>query len=184
MVKFKKVIAIALACALTVGTAMTATAADTSAQKPAAPTAVTSSTSVKATSGAYVKTNANGTATLTKAYNKTQAVVGTATVGGVKYSVNAIAANAFKNTKKVKSVYINTSNKKITIKKNAFAKSKVTKVKFRGFKSASNVSIQKGAFKSSKVKTILVSKTMSKSQFNKLKKALRKAGYKGSVRRG
>lgn len=183
MKRFKKAIAIALACALTVGTAMTATAADpSSSQKPAAPKPVTAS--YVPVAGGVVATSASGTATLVKSTNKSSVSIGTVTVKGVKYTFNYIKANAFKATKKVKTVSINTGNRKVTIAKNAFAKSKVSKLKLRGFKKASNVSFKKGAFKSSKIKKVYVSKAMSKKEFNKIKKALRKAGFKGTVKRG
>ena len=93
-----------------------------------------------------------------------------------------INANAFKGSK-VKTVKIN--GKKVKIKKNAFkgTKQKTVKIYVKKAKKATDVSVAKGAFNglSSKSKIYVSKKNMSKKEYNKLVKKLRKAGFKGKV---
>ena len=97
-----------------------------------------------------------------------------------------IAKAAFKGSK-VKTIRLMNA-KKTVIKKNAFKGTKATKVKITisGKKrKASAFSFSKGAFNGlSKKSSIVVSKsTMTKKEFNKLKKKLQKAGFKGKITR-
>lgn len=131
-----------------------------------------------------VDTKKNGTATIStvKKTNKTTVTISaTVTVNGVKYKVTTIGANAFKNCAKVKTV--NLPSSVTTISKNAFAGAKNLKtIKITSKKA---VTVKKGAFKglNTKKMTVKVSKKMSKKQFNKMKKNLKKAGFKGKVKR-
>lgn len=88
-------------------------------------------------------------------------------------------AKAFKGSK-VKTLKLN--NAKTTINKNAFngTKAKNVKIYVNG-----KLTAKKGAFKglNSKAKIIVSKKAYSKKAFNKLKKALKKAGFKGKITR-
>ena len=88
-------------------------------------------------------------------------------------------AYAFKKSK-VKTLKLN--NAKTTINKNAFngTKAKNVKIYVNG-----KLTAKKGAFKglNSKAKIIVSKKAYSKKAFNKLKKALKKAGFKGKITR-
>lgn len=97
-----------------------------------------------------------------------------------------IAKYAFKGSK-VHTIGLE-GQKKVTIKKNAFlgTKVKTVTIKVRGSRrKASFFKFEKGAFNglSSKSKVIVSKKTMTKAEFNKLKKALKKAGFKGTITR-
>ena len=96
-----------------------------------------------------------------------------------KADVVTIKANAFKGSK-VKTLKLN--NKKTVINKNAFNK---TKAKSPKIYVNGKVSAKKGAFKglSKKAKIIVSKKAYSKKAFKKLKKALKKAGFKGTISR-
>lgn len=142
---------------------------------------------VKAKDGSKVDTNKNGTATIkavkAKKNAKSVSVPSKVVVDGVSYKVTKVAANAFKSVKKtVKSITIPTTVK--TIEKNAFkGLTKLNKITMKVTK-ANAVSIKKGAFSGVKAKklTIVVSKKMSKKEVTKLKKALKSAGYKKTVK--
>ena len=105
----------------------------------------------------------------------------------------AALEKVYKKSVKSKTVYSTFSHdgatcKITTIKKNAFKGTKATKVKITisGKKrKASAFSFSKGAFNGlSKKSSIVVSKsTMTKKEFNKLKKKLQKAGFKGKITR-
>ena len=99
----------------------------------------------------------------------------------VKSSANVVTikANAFKGSK-VKTLKLN--SKKTIINKNAFNK---TKAKSPKIYVNGKVSAKKGAFKglSKKAKIIVSKKAYSKKAFKKLKKALKKAGFKGTISR-
>ena len=115
--------------------------------------------------GEYRGYTANKKATLVTVTKSKRAKIKTKSVGvsfkkdGVKYTVNKIAKNAFKGCKKLK---------KIT------------------YKGKVALTVQKGAFSGLKTKkiTFKVTKKMSKANFKKLKKNLKKAGFKGKIKRG
>ena len=91
-----------------------------------------------------------------------------------------IKANAFKKSK-VKTLKLN--SKKTIINKNAFNKTKTKNVKIYV---NGKLTVKKGAFKglNSKAKIIVSKKAYkSKKAFNKLKKALKNAGFKGKISR-
>ncbi|MBQ9322228.1 MAG: leucine-rich repeat protein, partial [Eubacterium sp.] len=151
-------------------------AAATSTKAPAVGTAVTVSDQTVTVTG-------QSTVTFTKAANKkTVAVPETMIINGKKYTVTAIAAKAFTG-KKIKTVTIGRSI--TTISKNAFAKSKVTKLIIKT-KNLSKKSV-KGALKGSKVKTIQVkvgSKKVNKTFVKAYKKIFTKknAGKKVTLK--
>lgn len=120
----------------------------------------------------------NGTVTVSKLLKKTVKTVtipATVTIDGYTFKVTAVANNVFKNASRLKSVVIGANVK--SIGKSSFYKcKKLTTITFKGIKAPG---VGKNAFKSGKSKvTVKVPKKMKKSQLNKLKKALKKAGVK------
>lgn len=120
----------------------------------------------------------NGTVTVSKLLKKTVKTVtipATVTIDGYTFKVTAVANNVFKNASKLKSVVIGANVK--SIGKSSFYKcKKLATITFKGIKAPG---VGKNAFKSGKSKvTVKVPKKMKKSQLNKLKKALKKAGVK------
>ena len=86
---------------------------------------------------------------------------------------------------KVKNLY---ASSKLRIRKNAFKGTKVKNLYFRingKKKAAKNYTFEKGAFNglSKKARIVVSKKTMTKKQFNLLKKKLQKAGFKGKIKR-
>ena len=120
----------------------------------------------------------NGTVTVSKLLKKTVKTVtipATVTIDGYTFKVTAVANNVFKNASRLKSVVIGANVK--SIGKSSFYKcKKLATITFKGIKASG---VGKNAFKSGKSKvTVKVPKKMKKSQLNKLKKALKKAGVK------
>ena len=120
----------------------------------------------------------NGTVTVIKLLKKTVNTVtipATVTIDGYTFKVTAVANNVFKNASRLKSVVIGANVK--SIGKSSFYKcKKLATITFKGIKAPG---VGKNAFKSGKSKvTVKVPKKMKKSQLNKLKKALKKAGVK------
>lgn len=120
----------------------------------------------------------NGTVTVSKLLKKTVKTVtipATVTIDGYTFKVTAVANNVFKNASRLKSVVIGANVK--SIGKSSFYKcKKLAMITFKGIKAPG---VGKNAFKSGKSKvTVKVPKKMKKSQLNKLKKALKKAGVK------
>ncbi len=91
-----------------------------------------------------------------------------------------LKANALKGSK-VKKLKI--TSKKVTFEKGAFTGTKVTnpEIALKQIKKASDVTFKKGCFSGLKNATIVVSTSMSTSEFNKLKKNLEKAGFTGKL---
>ena len=93
-----------------------------------------------------------------------------------------IATKAF-NGAAVSSVTVNTPS--IRIQKNAFkgTKKKNPTIKINGPKTAADVKVVKGSFKglNKKAKIVVNKQTMTKKQFNKLKKKLKNKGFKGKI---
>lgn len=184
MVKaMKKVLACALAAVLTLGVAVDASAATSS---PVASVEPVTKEDVKATNGTKVDIKSNGTATLNSlsssvSKKKSVTISSTVTVNGVKYKVTTVDAGAFAKAKKATKITLPATITKIN--KNAFKGAK--KVKTIVLKSSKAITVKKGAFAGVNTKkiTIKVSKKMSKKQLAKLKKALKKAGFKGKVKR-
>lgn len=120
----------------------------------------------------------NGTVTVSKLLKKTVKTVtipATVTIDGYTFKVTAVANNVFKNASRLKSIVIGANVK--SIGKSSFYKcKKLATITFKGIKAPG---VGKNAFKSGKSKvTVKVPKKMKKSQLNKLKKALKKAGVK------
>ena len=176
MVKaMKKVLVCAMAAALTLGSAASASAV----QSPTNSVTPVTKSNVKASNGTTVNVNKNGTAAV-KAVKATKSksvtVSATVKVNGVTYKVTTVNAKAFAKATKVT---LPASIK--TINKSAFTGAK--KVKTIVLKGKKSITVKKGAFKGVNTKkvTIKVNKKMSKKEFKKLQKALKKAGFKGKV---
>jgi hypothetical protein len=89
---------------------------------------------------------------------KTKRVPKNPKLNGYKFTVTAVAKNAFAKMKKLKTIKF-FSTKALKVAKGAFGKLNTKKM------------------------TIKVTKKMSKSEFKKFKKNLRKAGFKGTIKR-
>ena len=173
----KKVLVGITAATMMFGSVCTAYAATDSATVAPAPE---KQTNVKADNGAKVSTAANGTATvkaLPKTTKKSVTVASKVVVDGVSYKVTAIGAKAFANATKATTVTLPASIKTI----GAFTGAK--SVKTIVIKSAS-VKVDKTAFKGvdTKKMTIKVS-GMSAKQLKAFKAQLKKAGFKGTVKK-
>ena len=132
--------------------------------------------------GNNVDTKADGTAEVNNVtVSKNIATVpATVTVDGVTYTVTVIKAKAFaKTAKKAKQIVIPATVKRVN-KMGFTGAKKVKKIIVKGTKS---FTVKKGAFKglnSAKI-TVKVNKKMKAKEFKKLKKNLKKAGFKGKV---
>ena len=132
---------------------------------------------VTTTEGNNVDTKADGTAEINDVtVNKNIATV----PGRVTYTVTVIKAKAFaKTAKKAKKIVIPATIKRVN-KMGFTGAKKVKKIIVKGTKS---FTVKKGAFKglnSAKI-TVKVNKKMKAKEFKKLKKNLKKAGFKGKV---
>ena len=108
-------------------------------------------------------TKTDGTATMNKAVKhknyKSCTVYGIVKHKNVTYKVTVIKKTAFKALKKVKTIRFDAESKNVQ-------------------------KIEKGAFSGcKKLKTIKISKKMSNKDFKRLKKLIRKAGFKGKITR-
>ena len=151
---------------------------DDEKNEPQATTATVNKGGAKTT----VKTTENGTAAIkkVKSSKKSVTVSSTVKVEGVEYKVTTIEANAFANCKKATKITLPSTVK--TIKKKAFTGAK--KVKTIVVKSKKAVTVKKGAFKGINTKKITIKASkMSKKQLKKFKKTLKKAGFKGKVKK-
>lgn len=172
----KKVLVGITAATMMFGSVCTAYAATDSATVAPAPE---KQTNVKADNGAKVSTAANGTATVKALTKKSVTVASKVVVDGVSYKVTAIGAKTFANATKATTVTLPASIK--TIGAQAFTGAK--SVKTIVIKSAS-VKVDKTAFKGvdTKKMTIKVS-GMSAKQLKAFKAQLKKAGFKGTVKK-
>lgn len=175
----KRVLACTLAAALSLGTAVTSMAAPSPvvSEKPISEKNVLSDNKFYT-----VDTNKSGTLTIvnSKATGKAKKTVAAKVkVKGVKYTVTAIGANAFKSWKKVKTLILPSSVK--TIKAKAFTGCKSLKTIILRNKKAAQV--KKNAFKglNTKKMTIKVKAKMTAKNYKKLQANLRKAGFKGKI---
>ncbi len=183
----KKALSLVLAAAVTlagVQSVRAATPSPATSVKPQRQESVqsnTTSTGIKVT----VDTKKDGTAATTtiKQTKKTEVkLTSTVTVNGVKYKVTTISANTFSKCTNAKKVTLPSTITKIGAK--AFSGvSKKLKTIVLDVKKAPTIS--KTAFKGvdTRKMTIKVSADMSKKQLEKLKKALKKAGFKGKVQK-
>ena len=126
--------------------------------------------------GEYSTNNKGNAALTSERSGKKSVTINTIEYNGYKYKVTVIKAKAFQ---KSKATDVSLGSNVKTVNANAFKKSKVKTVKV-GKKAPT---FKKGAFKGSKVKTVKVKKSMTKKDFKKFVKALRKAGFKGKVKR-
>ncbi len=178
-----------MVCVLTA--AVVLSAAQPAAAEPASPvssvdTVTKNNVAAKAVNGVTptVNTKKNGTASIQKLAktNKTSITISSkVTVNGVKYTVTTISAKAFANCAKAKKISLPSTVK--TISKNAFSGAKKLKtITLQGTKA---ITVKKGAFNglNTKKMTIKVSKKMSAKELKKLKKTLKKAGFKGKVKK-
>lgn len=112
---------------------------------------------------------------------KSVTVASKVTVDGVSYTVTKISANAFTNCTKASKVTLPSTI--TTIGAKAFSGNKTIKNIVLSSKKAPTIS--KTAFKGASTKnmTITYSAKMSKSEVKKLKTALKKAGFKGTVKK-
>lgn len=181
----KKALAYALAATLALGscTSVFAATSPSTAPKPVTKPNVTATASK---SVAKVATNKNGSAAIKTVKNeKSVTIPAKVKVGKVNYNVTTINAKAFAKAKKATKITINKPVKKITFKKNAFqgVGSKVKTVTIKITK-ASQIKAEKGAFKALKKNVVIkVDKKTSKAQLKKIKKALKDAGFKGTVKK-
>ena len=138
----------------------------------------------KSVSKVTVDIKKDGTAALDSVTSKKKSVSipSKVTVNGVKYKVTKLNANALKNCKKATKVTIPDSI--TTINKNAFKGAE--NLKTIKLNTKKNITVKKGAFKGLDTKkvTIKVNKKISKKNFEKLQKTLKKAGFKGKIKKG
>ncbi len=180
----RKIMAFILSLALVLGLPASAFAAGSPSTAPAP----SKQNKVEVSQGDMrnVSTSSDGTAAATKVQNRsTVKVAGTVTVNGVEYKVTTLNAGAIGSKTKNVTISQNTTN----FKKGAFKNAKnLKKLKLQCKKGAkaSDYKFAKGAFnkKTTKKATIHVGKGMSKKEFNKLKKKLRSAGFRGKIKRG
>lgn len=186
----KRVAVLALSVTLAFGSSFSAFAATspaqggTTTQKKQATTATqqaVATTPVDPYIGSIIRVNqAKGITLLEKlVYSQVSLILpDTLTWHGGIYRLSVIKPKAFKLAKGLQLLTIGRGI--LTIQKNAFAGSNITVLRFVGTQVPK---IKNGAFKNSKIKVIYITKKMSKKKFKKLKKALRKAGFKGKILR-
>ena len=146
------------------------------------------SAAVKSPTSSLVPVNAknvavsNGNTVDTKAKKSTATVPSKVTAKGVTYTVTVIKAKAFaKKAKKAKKIVIPATIKRVN-KKGFTGTKKLKTIIVKGTKS---FTVKKGAFKNvnSKKITVKVNKKMKAKEFKKLKKNLKKAGFKGKIKK-
>ena len=168
----KKVLVGITAATMMFGSVCTAYAATDSATVAPAPE---KQTNVKADNGAKVST----VKALPKTTKKSVTVASKVVVDGVSYKVTAIGAKAFANATKATTVTLPASIK--TIGAQAFTGAK--SVKTIVIKSAS-VKVAKTAFKGVNTKKMTIEVSgMSAKQLKAFKAQLKKAGFKGTVKK-
>lgn len=178
----KKILAFTLAAALTLGTAVTSMAATTS---PTVGKVPVTQDNVKTDDSAFTtQTNKKGTIKIkgAKAVSKSKATVpATLTVNGVTYKVTSLGTKSLSNWNKVKTIVLSENVK--TIQKSAFQNCK--KLRTIIVKNAKPTKFYAKAFKGVNTKkiTIKFSKKMSKKNYRKSVKSLKKIGFKGKIKR-
>lgn len=178
----KKVLALTLTAVLMFGTAVPAAAATPSPTQGKVPQEQEQTVTDDAMF--VVKTSKKGTATIVgaKANNKKNRKIPAAIkVNGVTYKVTAIGSKSLKNWKNVKKVTLSAS---------------ITRIKAKAFKSCKQLKkivvknkkatkIDKKAFKGINTKkvTIQFPKKMSAKTYKTMKTRLKKAGFKGKIKK-
>ena len=143
------------------------------------------SAAVKSPTSSLVPVNAKNVAVSngnTVDKKSTATVPSKVTAKGVTYTVTVIKAKAFaKKAKKAKKIVIPATIKRVN-KKGFTGTKKLKTIIVKGTKS---FTVKKGAFKkvNSKKITVKVNKKMKAKEFKKLKKNLRKAGFKGKIKK-
>lgn len=161
-------------------TAKQAVSVEAKVVEPAKPAYKDQKTAVEALDGSKVTTTSSGEATIksiAKTSKKSITVQPMVVVNGVEYKVTVVNTNAFKNATKAKTVTL--PNTVTAVKAKAFAKTRITTVKFTIAEGAT-LKIDKKAFKSSKVKKVQI--TMSKKATAKEKAAVKKAFKKAGIK--
>ena len=187
MTKFlKKAFVLAMAATLTFGSTTSVFAATASPVvsevKPKAEKNVKAEKKNGVT--ATVTTSEKGTAKVTsivKTTKKTITISSKLTVDGVDYKVTTISAKAFANCTKAEKISLPSTITKI--EKSAFS-NLASSVKTITFANKKAITVNKGAFKGTDTKkiTIQVSASMSKTEYKKFVKALKAAGFKGTIK--
>lgn len=183
----KKVLVGVMAATMMLGSVSTAFAAVGSATVSVEPEKQSGVKAEKTSTGITptVNTRADGTATVTevkKTSKKSVTISKTVTVDGVDYKVTKIAAGTFDNCTKVKTITLPSTI--TTIGSEAFTGVSST-LKTIKINSTKKVTVSKNAFKDvdTKKMTITVTKNMSSKDYKALKKALKAAGFKGTIKR-
>lgn len=174
----KKILVGVMAATMALGSVTTAFAAtsNTTGAKPV------TKEDVKATNGTTVSTSKKGVASL-NAVKKTSAksvtVSSKVKVGNVTYTVTRIEANAFKNASKATKITLPSTINALSA--NAFSGAKSLKTIV--ITSKKTVKVNHDAFKGLDTKKMTIQvKGMSKSALSSFKKALKRAGFKGTVK--
>ena len=182
----KKLLVGILAGTMVLGSVSTAFAATGSATVAPQPEKQTSVKAEKTSTGItpIVNTKKDGTATITTVKKTTKTTVtltSKVTVDGVDYKVTSIGANTFKNCTKIKTAVLPSTVTSIGSK--AFSGAKTLKT--ITFNTTKKVTVSKTAFQGvdTKKMTIKVSKKMSSKNYTALKKALKAAGFKGTIKK-
>lgn len=183
----KKALVLVLACTLLFSTVAMAAGSPTVGKDPVDnKKTVTADKKVNGVTP-KVTTTKKGKATLTGTKNTTKKTVKvgkTVTVDGVKYTVTTVGKSAFKNCKKATAIELPSSVTKINA--DAFKGcSKVKKVTLNLTKTtkAKDIKFAKNAFKGVNKKAVIYLKgNAKKSEVNKIKSALKKAGFKGTIK--
>lgn len=178
----KKALALILAAVLTFGTAATVMAAapsPTQGKVPADQAKADTDDSMF-----VVKTTKKGTATVIgvkKTNKKTRKVPASVKVNGINYKVTAIGTKSLKSWSKVTKVTL--SENVLRIRNSAFKNCK--QLKKIVIKNKKATKIDKKAFKGINTKkvTIQFSKKMSAKTFKTMKSRLKKAGFKGKIKK-
>lgn len=165
-----------------VATSYAATSPVVSPTKPVTEAGVKADKNTKTGITSTVNTSKNGTAKITavaKTAKTSVTIASTVKVDGVSYKVTAISAKAFAKCTKAKTVTLPATI--TTIGSKAFTGAKALKtIKINSKK----VTVSKTAFKgvNTKKMTIQLPAKATKAQKEALKKAFRKAGFKGTFK--
>lgn len=184
--KIKKGLACALVAALafTCAAPVTASAAGSATSAPEIKPIASATATVAKNVKAKVSVDKKGQVTIkeikTNKKAKSISVASKVKVKGKTYKVTTIGGKAFAKASKATTV---TLPKTITkINANAFSKSKIKIIKFA--KGTKKVTISKKAFKGLKTKKMTIRYgNMSKANVKALKKALKAAGFKGTIKK-
>lgn len=176
----KKILVGAMAATMVLGSVTTAFAAGS----PAAGKEPVKQEEVQATGGSTVTTSAKGVAKLDEVKATTAATVSVAStvkVNGVSYTVTRIDAKAFANATKATTIKLpSTIN---ALGANAFSGASKSLKTIEITQGAKQIKVNHNAFKGVDTKKITIKvKKMSKTELKRFKKALKKAGFKGTVK--